>query len=92
MHAVLVIKNIRNNQENIHFHFRNFIKYFTKDILSLFYTYIFPGAVWTGDNKAEWSHLKASIPMLLSMNIAGLPFVGGRKIINTSIIRKVQIA
>lgn len=35
------------------------------------------GAVWTGDNKAEWSHLKASIPMLLSMNIAGLPFVGG---------------
>jgi len=34
------------------------------------------GAVWTGDNKAEWSHLKASIPMLLSMNIAGLPFVG----------------
>lgn len=34
------------------------------------------GAVWTGDNKAEWSHLKASIPMLLSMNVAGLPFVG----------------
>lgn len=34
------------------------------------------GAVWTGDNKAEWSHLKVSIPMLLSMNVAGLPFVG----------------
>ncbi|XP_065662166.1 neutral alpha-glucosidase AB isoform X2 [Hydra vulgaris] len=34
------------------------------------------GAVWTGDNAAQWSHLKASIPMLLSMNVAGLPFVG----------------
>lgn len=34
------------------------------------------GSVWTGDNIANWDHLKASIPMLLSMNIAGLPFVG----------------
>jgi len=34
------------------------------------------GAIWTGDNKADWSHLKASLPMLLSMNVAGLPFVG----------------
>lgn len=34
------------------------------------------GAVWTGDNAAEWSHLKMSLPMLLSMNVAGLPFVG----------------
>ena len=35
------------------------------------------GAIWTGDNKAEWSHLRASIPMLLSVSMAGLPFVGG---------------
>jgi len=34
------------------------------------------GAIWTGDNLAEWSHLKASIPMLLSMNIAGIVFSG----------------
>uniref|UniRef100_A0A6A7G7H0 Glucosidase II subunit alpha n=1 Tax=Hirondellea gigas TaxID=1518452 RepID=A0A6A7G7H0_9CRUS len=34
------------------------------------------GAIWTGDNKAEWSHLKATTPMLLSHSIAGLPFVG----------------
>ena len=34
------------------------------------------GAVWTGDNDASWPHLKTSIPMLLSLNIAGLPFVG----------------
>lgn len=34
------------------------------------------GAVWTGDNAAEWSHLRVSIPMLLSMGVAGLPFVG----------------
>lgn len=34
------------------------------------------GAVWTGDNKADWDHLKASIPMLLSMNVAGIVFSG----------------
>ncbi|RKP16708.1 hypothetical protein ROZALSC1DRAFT_31418, partial [Rozella allomycis CSF55] len=34
------------------------------------------GAIWTGDNMAEWSHLKASIPMLLSISLAGLPFAG----------------
>ena len=35
------------------------------------------GAIWTGDNAAEWSHLKVSVPMLLSIGIAGLPFSGG---------------
>ena len=35
-----------------------------------------PGAVWTGDNAADWAHLKISIPMLLSMGVAGLQFVG----------------
>lgn len=34
------------------------------------------GAVWTGDNQADWSHLAASVPMILSNNIAGFPFVG----------------
>ena len=34
------------------------------------------GAIWTGDNAAEWSHLKVSIPMILSIGIAGLPFIG----------------
>lgn len=34
------------------------------------------GAIWTGDNKAEWSHLEIATPMLLSMNVAGLSFVG----------------
>jgi len=34
------------------------------------------GAIWTGDNQAKWEHLAASTPMLLSMGIAGLPFVG----------------
>jgi len=33
-------------------------------------------AMWTGDNLAEWSHLKESIPMTLSMGISGLPFAG----------------
>lgn len=34
------------------------------------------GAVWTGDNRAEWGHLKESIPMLLSLSIAGFPNSG----------------
>jgi alpha-glucosidase (family GH31 glycosyl hydrolase) len=34
------------------------------------------GAVWTGDNEAKWSHLKAASPMLLSMSIAGITFSG----------------
>lgn len=34
------------------------------------------GAIWTGDNLAEWSHLKVSNPMLLSLNVAALSFVG----------------
>jgi alpha 1,3-glucosidase len=34
------------------------------------------GPIWTGDNMAEWEHLRASIPMLLSIGIAGIPFCG----------------
>jgi mannosyl-oligosaccharide alpha-1,3-glucosidase len=34
------------------------------------------GAIWTGDNTAEWSHLEISAPMLLSLNSAALSFVG----------------
>ena len=34
------------------------------------------GAMWTGDNQASWDHLVASVPMVLSQNIAGFPFAG----------------
>ncbi|XP_033624529.1 neutral alpha-glucosidase AB-like [Asterias rubens] len=34
------------------------------------------GAIWTGDNEASWDHLKMSIPMLLSIGVAGIPFIG----------------
>lgn len=34
------------------------------------------GAMWTGDNLAEWSHLEASIPMVLNQGISGFPFAG----------------
>ncbi|XP_074662520.1 neutral alpha-glucosidase AB-like isoform X2 [Tubulanus polymorphus] len=34
------------------------------------------GAIWTGDNMGEWSHLKMSIPMLLSLSLAGITFSG----------------
>src|SRR5262249_37382234 len=34
------------------------------------------GAVWTGDNTATWAHLKASLPMLLSLGTAGQAFAG----------------
>jgi Glycosyl hydrolases family 31 len=34
------------------------------------------GAMWTGDNRAEWGHLQIAAPMLLSINLAGLSFAG----------------
>ncbi|GAB7351072.1 hypothetical protein MBLNU459_g1548t2 [Dothideomycetes sp. NU459] len=34
------------------------------------------GAMWTGDNQAEWSHLEASLPMVLSLGVSGFPFAG----------------
>ena len=34
------------------------------------------GAIWTGDNEARWSHLEVANPMLLSLNVAALSFVG----------------
>ncbi|EDV29833.1 uncharacterized protein TRIADDRAFT_37096 [Trichoplax adhaerens] len=34
------------------------------------------GAIWTGDNTASWEHLKISLPMIMSISIAGLPFAG----------------
>jgi alpha 1,3-glucosidase len=34
------------------------------------------GAIWTGDNGATWEHLEVSVPMLLSVGVAGLPFSG----------------
>jgi len=34
------------------------------------------GSIWTGDNAAEWSHLSIASPMLLSLNVGALSFVG----------------
>jgi alpha 1,3-glucosidase len=34
------------------------------------------GAIWTGDNTADWGHLRYATKMLLSMSVAGLTFVG----------------
>ena len=34
------------------------------------------GAIWTGDNGAEWDHLEVSVPMLLTIGVSGLPFSG----------------
>ncbi|CAJ0584774.1 unnamed protein product, partial [Mesorhabditis spiculigera] len=33
-------------------------------------------AIWTGDNTADWGHLRYSAPMLLSLSVSGVPFVG----------------
>lgn len=38
---------------------------------------LFAGAIWTGDNIADWGHLKISLPMCLSMSLAGIVFCGG---------------
>ena len=34
------------------------------------------GAMWTGDNSAEWAHLQIAAPMLLSIGLGGLTFAG----------------
>jgi len=34
------------------------------------------GAIWTGDNSADWEHLEVSVPMLLTIGVTGLPFSG----------------
>ncbi|KAJ3695261.1 hypothetical protein LUZ60_000638 [Juncus effusus] len=34
------------------------------------------GAVWTGDNTAEWDHLRASVPMVLTLGLTGMTFSG----------------
>uniref|UniRef100_A0A669BGP8 Glucosidase alpha, neutral C n=1 Tax=Oreochromis niloticus TaxID=8128 RepID=A0A669BGP8_ORENI len=34
------------------------------------------GAVWTGDNVANWEYLKISVPMVLSLSLAGIAFCG----------------
>lgn len=34
------------------------------------------GPLWTGDSGATWPHLRATVPMLLSLSSSGLPFVG----------------
>ncbi|EGG19928.1 alpha-glucosidase II [Cavenderia fasciculata] len=34
------------------------------------------GAIWTGDNAGQWSHLESAQPMLLSLAVAGLSFTG----------------
>ncbi|KAH6583225.1 hypothetical protein BASA60_001544 [Batrachochytrium salamandrivorans] len=34
------------------------------------------GAIWTGDNFARWDHLAASVPMILTVGVSGLPFAG----------------
>jgi len=34
------------------------------------------GAIWTGDNTAKWSHLAASVPMLLTISLSGIAHCG----------------
>lgn len=34
------------------------------------------GAVWTGDNSADWDHLRSSVPMILTLGLTGMSFSG----------------
>ncbi|KAL3844798.1 hypothetical protein ACJIZ3_002201 [Penstemon smallii] len=34
------------------------------------------GAVWTGDNSAEWEHLRVSVPMIMTLGLTGISFAG----------------
>lgn len=47
------------------------------NILSTVCVCVSVGAIWTGDNIAEWEHLKISVPMCLSLSLAGIVFCGG---------------
>ncbi len=33
-------------------------------------------AKWTGDNTANWEHLKMNVPMVLNLGLSGVPFTG----------------
>jgi alpha-glucosidase len=33
-------------------------------------------AIWSGDNTASWENMRLQIPLLLSLSISGIPFVG----------------
>lgn len=64
-HTVSIVSNIKS------------LKFFYEKIFHLTNSNCaWPGAVWTGDNTGEWGHLKMSIPMLLSLNVAGITFSG----------------
>lgn len=34
------------------------------------------GAIWTGDNTADWRHVRVSVPMLLALGVAGIANAG----------------
>jgi len=34
------------------------------------------GPIWTGDNTADWDHLRVSVPMCLALGITGLTYSG----------------
>lgn len=34
------------------------------------------GAIWTGDNTADWDQLRVSVPMLLALGLTGISFTG----------------
>ena len=44
--------------------------------MSIFYNNFRYAAIWTGDNTAGWDHLEASVPMCLSLSIAGMAHCG----------------
>lgn len=54
----------------------NFVSVLTFLNLFFYKSVIYLGAVWTGDNIADWNHLQISIPMILSLSISGLSFSG----------------
>lgn len=34
------------------------------------------GAVWTGDNSADWDQLRVSVPMTVTLGLTGIAFSG----------------
>ncbi|KAG9151688.1 hypothetical protein Leryth_001985 [Lithospermum erythrorhizon] len=44
------------------------------------------GAIWTGDNSANWDQLRVSIPMVLTLGLSGISFSGKESERNTELM------
>ena len=49
------------------------------------------GVIWTGDNTADWRHIRVSVPMLLSLGVTGIANTGEFQFTSISVIHDIFI-